>query len=155
MPVKPIPSGFHAITPHLTVKGCAKALDYYKKAFGAVERMRMPTPDGSIMHASITIGDSIIMLNDENPQWNAIGPATLGGSPVTIHLYVEDVDRAFKKAIDAGATAVMPVTDMFWGDRYGVLTDPFGHVWSIATHTHDFTPAQMQERAASAMCPST
>jgi uncharacterized glyoxalase superfamily protein PhnB len=95
------------------------------------------------------------MLNDENPQWNAVGPATLGGSPVTLHLYVEDVDRAFQRAVDAGATTVMPPTDMFWGDRYGVAKDPFGHVWSFATHKEDPTPEQLKERAASAMCPST
>ncbi len=149
-----IPDGFHTITPHITVKGAAKAIDLYKKAFGAQEVMRMPGPDGkSIMHASLTIGDSALMLNDENQEWGAFGPDAGRPSPVTIHLAVENVDQVFERAVKAGLTPVMPVADMFWGDRYGVLRDPFGHSWSVATHMHDYTPEQIKANMAKAFGP--
>jgi uncharacterized glyoxalase superfamily protein PhnB len=144
MSVKPIPEGMHSITPHLVCEGAADAIEFYKKAFDAVENGRMPTPDGKIMHAQIRIGDSAVMLVDAFPEMGACGPKALKGSPVTIHLYVEDADKTFNQAVAAGATVRMPLADMFWGDRYGQVTDPFGHNWSIATHKHDFTPEQMQ-----------
>lgn len=144
---KPIPDGYHSITPYLTVKGAAEAIDFYKKAFGAVEKLRMPAPDGSIMHAEIQIGDSVVMLGEENPQMGAVGPKTLGGAPAGLMIYVEDVDASFARAASAGATVKMPVADMFWGDRYGRLEDPFGHLWSIGTHKEDLTPEQLDERA--------
>jgi uncharacterized glyoxalase superfamily protein PhnB len=150
--VKPVPEGFHTVTPHLIIRGAAKAIEFYKKAFGAEEIMRMPGPDGqSIMHAEIRIGDSHIMLNDEFPDWGKVSPQALNGSPVTIHLYVNNVDAVFNKAVQAGATAVMPVTDMFWGDRYGYLQDPFGHCWSVATHIADYTPEECMKRCQEAM----
>ena len=149
--VKPIPSGFHTLTPHLVVKGAAKAIEFYKKAFGAEELNRAPGPDGkSLMHADLKIGDSRIFLADEFPDMDCRGPQSIGGSPVTIHMYVEDVDAAFGKAIAAGAKVRMPLEDMFWGDRYGVLVDPFGHLWSMATHKEDLTPEQIGERAQAA-----
>jgi len=148
--VRPIPEGQHALTPHLTVKGGGKAIDFYKKAFGAVELHRMPMPGSQeIMHAMLKIGDSFLYLNDECGMGKS--PAALGGSPVTIHLYVEDVDSVFNKAVAAGAQAKMPPMDMFWGDRYGKVTDPFGHEWSIATHKEDVPPEEMGKRAAAAM----
>lgn len=147
--VNPIPEGYHSITPHIIVKGVASAIDFYKKAFGAEERFRMPGPDGNIMHAEIQIGSSIIMMAEENAQWGCFAPK--GGSPVTIHLYVPDCDATMKRAAGAGATVDMPAQDMFWGDRYGKLTDPFGHVWSVATHTSDPTPEEMQ-KAMAQMC---
>lgn len=149
--VKPIPEGMHTVTPHLVCAGAADAMEFYKKAFGAVELHRLPGPDGKLMHGAIRIGDSTVMLVDENPQWQAFGPKYLKGSPVTLHLYVEDADAFFAKAVDNGASAMMPVTEMFWGDRYGVVTDPFGHNWSIATHVRDATPEEMME-AAKAGC---
>ena len=150
--VNPIPDGFHSVTPHLIIKNAAKAIDFYTKAFGATEICRMPGPDGkSIMHAEIKIGNSIIMIAEENPEWQCKGPTMLGGTPVTIHLYVNDADKAFKTAVDAGAEATMPVDTMFWGDRYGKVTDPFGHSWSIATHVEDVSPEDMEKRMA-AMC---
>ena len=151
MVAKTVPAGFHSVTPNLVVKGAGKAIEFYKKVFGAQELSRMPGPDGTtIMHAEIKIGDSIVMLNDEFPQMGARGPQSLGGSPVTIHLYVDDVDAVFAKATAAGATTTMPVADMFWGDRYGQLTDPFGHHWSIGTHMKDLTSQEMQQAAAAA-----
>jgi uncharacterized glyoxalase superfamily protein PhnB len=144
----PIPSGMHTVTPHLICAGAGEAIDFYKKAFGASELSRMPGPDGKVMHASIRIGDSVIMLNDENPQWGALGPKALKGSPVTIHLYVEDADAMFNQAVRAGAKVTMPLDDMFWGDRYGKVEDPYGHQWSIATHTRDVTPQEMQKAMA-------
>jgi uncharacterized glyoxalase superfamily protein PhnB len=140
---KPIPEGFHTLTPHIVVKDAAKAIEFYKKAFGAEEVMRMPGPGGKIMHADLKIGDSHLMLVDEFPEMDCHSPQSLKGSPVHLHVYVPDVDAAFKKAVAAGATASMPVTDMFWGDRYGKVTDPFGHKWSIATHQKDMTPAEI------------
>lgn len=147
-PVKPIPEGMHTITPHLVCAGAADAIGFYVKAFGAVELGRMPGPDGKLMHAQVKIGDSMLMLVDEMPQWGALGPKALKGSPVTLHLYVPDVDASFAQAVAAGATVTMPVTDMFWGDRYGQVQDPFGHNWSIATHKRDLTDAQIKAEMA-------
>ena len=145
MKVKPIPEGMHSVTPHLVCAGAAEAIEFYKKAFGAVEGARLPGPDGKLMHAMIRIGDSAVMLVDEMPQWGALGPMSLKGSPVTIHLYVEDVDAVVKRAVSLGAKVTMPVDDMFWGDRYGKVEDPFGHHWSIGTHKRDVTPEEMQQ----------
>ena len=141
--VKAIPEGMHTVTPHIVCKGAADAIDFYKKAFGAEELSRMNGPGGGLMHASIRIGNSVIMMADENLAWNSRGPNTLGGTPVTLHLYVEDCDASFARAVDAGANGRMPPADMFWGDRYGQVVDPFGHVWSLATHQRDLTPEQM------------
>jgi uncharacterized glyoxalase superfamily protein PhnB len=143
--VRPIPEGFHTVTPHLVCAGAASAIDFYQKAFGAVEESRLPGTDGKLMHGCIRIGDSPIMLVEENAQWNMLGPKALKGTPVTIHLYVEDADAAVKRAEQAGAKVTMPVQDMFWGDRYGVLEDPYGHSWSIATHKRDVTPDEMRQ----------
>ena len=149
--VKPIPSGMHTLTTHLVVKGASKAIEFYKKAFGAQEIARLATPDGkSILHADLKIGDSHVFLVDEFPEMDCRGPQSVGGTPVTIHMYVEDVDAAFGKAVDAGAQVKLPLADMFWGDRYGVLADPFGHAWSLATHKEDLTPAEIGKRAQSA-----
>ena len=133
------------ITPYITVKGAAKAIEFYKEAFGATEEARLPGPDGRLMHAAVKIGDSQVMLVDEMPEWGALGPKSLKGSPVTIHLYVDDVDAFVARAVSAGAKVTMPVADQFWGDRYGKLEDPFGHHWSVATHVRDVTPAEMQQ----------
>ena len=141
---QPIPPGMTAVTPHLVCAGAAEAIEFYKKAFGAVEEARLPGPDGKLMHAMVRIGGAAIMLVDEMPHCNALGPKTLKGSPVTLHLYVEDADAFAAHAEQAGATVTMPVQDMFWGDRYGCLTDPFGHQWSVATHVRDVTPEEMQ-----------
>jgi len=148
MPVKPIPDGFHTLTPHLVVDGAAAAIDYYQKAFGAEELMRMQGPGGKIMHALIQIGDSKVMLNDEFPEMQARGPKAIGGSAVTLTLYVPDVDRTVAQAVAAGGKVTMPVADQFWGDRYGVLSDPFGHLWAVATHKEDLTPDQIAKAAA-------
>ena len=142
---KPIPEGMHSVTPHLVCAGAASAIEFYKKAFGAVEAGRLPGPDGRIMHAAIRIGDSTVMLVDEMPEWCALGPKSLKGSPVTIHLYVDDVDAVVARAVKAGAKITMPVEDQFWGDRYGKLEDPFGHHWSVATHLRDVSPGEMQK----------
>ena len=144
-PVRPIPADMHSLTPHLVCDGAAAAIDFYKAAFGAVEGGRLPTPDGKLMHAMVRIGDSALMLVDEMPQWGALGPKSLKGSPVTIHLYVEDADATMAQAQKAGAKVTMPVDDAFWGDRYGQLEDPFGHRWSVATHKHDLTDEQIRE----------
>ncbi len=141
--VKPIPEGMHSLTPHLICAGAAAAIEFYRKAFGAVELGRLPGADGKLMHAALRIGDSTLMLVDENPAWQALGPKALKGSPVTIHLYVPDVDAAVAQAVAAGAKVTMPVADMFWGDRYGKLEDPFGHQWSVATHTREVSPDEM------------
>jgi len=146
--VKSIPEGFRTVTPSLTVKGAAQAIEYYKQALGATELVRMPSPDGKIMHAELKIGDSIIFLTDEFPERGmSRAPQTLGGTTSTLNLYVEDVDSLYQKAIDAGGKVNMPVDDMFWGDRYGTFTDPFGHQWGIATHKEDVSPADMEKRA--------
>jgi PhnB protein len=146
--VKPIPDGYHAITPYLIVSGGAKALEFYARAFGAIERERMQDPSGKIRHAEISIGDSRVMLADEHPEIGALGPATIGGSPVSIHLYVEDVDAVVGQAVAAGAKLTRPVADQFYGDRAGGITDPFGHHWHIATHKEDLTSAEIHRRAA-------
>jgi uncharacterized glyoxalase superfamily protein PhnB len=146
--VKPIPDGMHALTPHLICADAAAAIDFYKAAFGAVELVRLPGPQGKLMHGSVRIGDSTLMLVDEAPEWNMLGPKSLKGSPVTIHLYVTDVDATVAQAVAAGAKITMPIADMFWGDRYGTLEDPFGHRWSVATHTRDTTPEEMQQAMA-------
>ena len=143
--VNPIPSGMHTITPHLVCKDAAGAIEFYKEAFGAVEQMRLPGPDGKLMHAMVRIGDSMLMLVDEFPDMQVRGPQALGGSPVTIHLSVADADAAFRRATAAGATVRMPVTDMFWGARYGLVQDPSGHLWSIATQVRNLTPEQIVE----------
>jgi len=149
--VKPIPDGFHSVTPYLVVKGGAEAIEYYTRAFDAQELARNTCDrTGLILNAQLRIGDSIVMLNDEFPEMGANGPSGEQPSPVTIHLYVEDVDRVFDRAVRAGATADMPVTDTFWGDRFGKLTDPFGHSWSIATRKENLTPQQIAERAKQA-----
>jgi len=148
--VKPIPDGYHSITPYLIIKGAADAIEFYKKAFGAAELLRMPQPDGKIGHAEIKIGDSPIMLSDEFPEMKFFGPQTLGGSSVSLLIYVADVDAVFKQAIAAGAQEQRPVEDKFYGDRGGSLVDPFGHVWHIATHTEDISPEEMEKRAAAA-----
>src|SRR5678815_5265945 len=140
-----IPEGMHSITPHLVCAGAAKAIDFYKQAFGATEKGRMPGPDGRLVHAAVKIGDSTVMLVDEMPEWGALGPKSLKGSPVTIHLYVEDVDSFVARAVKAGAKVTMPVADQFWGDRYGKLEDPFGHHWSVATHVRDVSVEEMQD----------
>ena len=147
MPVNPIPDGFHTLTPHLTMKDAAAAIEFYKKAFGAVELERHNGPDGkSIMHATLKIGDSRFMLNDEFPEMGGKGPLALGGTPVTLHVAVEAVDEAFARAVAAGAKVTMPLADMFWGDRYGQLEDPFGHKWSLATHIEDVSPEESARR---------
>jgi PhnB protein len=126
------PEGMHSVTPHLICKGAAEAIEFYKKAFGATEQARLPGPDGRLMHAAVRIGDSTVMLVDEMPEWGALGPKSLKGSPVTIHLYVDNADKFVERAVQAGARVTMPVADQFWGDRYGKLEDPFGHHWSVA-----------------------
>jgi PhnB protein len=143
--VKPVPEGMHTVTPHLTCAGAAAAIEFYKRAFQAVEVARMAGPDGKLMHAMVRIGDSAVMLVDEFPDYGAIGPKTLKGSPVTMHLYVDDVDAFVRRAVDAGAKITMPLADMFWGDRYCQFEDPFGHRWSAATHIRDMSPEEMQQ----------
>ena len=143
--VNPIPEGMHSLTPHLVCAGASDAIAFYKAAFGAVETSRLPGPQGRLMHAAVRIGDSTLMLVDEMPEWGSLGPKALKGSPVTIHLYVADVDATVAQAVAAGAKVTMPVADMFWGDRYGVIEDPFGHRWSIATPVKALSPAQMAE----------
>jgi PhnB protein len=146
--VKPIPEGMRSLTPHIVCANAADAIEFYKKAFNAIEQFRLPGPGGKIMHACLKIGDSMLMMTDEWPDHQAFGPLTLKGTPVTIHYYVEDVDAAFKQAVDAGATVVMPVSDMFWGDRYGLVKDPFGHSWSLATHKRDLSAEEIQQAMA-------
>ena len=146
-PVKAIPDGYHTVTPVLTVRNGVKAVEFYKRAFGAREVFRMDGPDGKLMHAELKIGDSTIMLGEENPQWGCQSPESLKGTPVSLYLYVPDADAAFAQATAAGAKALKPVDDMFWGDRQGEVTDPFGHRWSLATHKEDLTPEQISQRA--------
>ena len=148
--VKPIPDGMHTVTPHLVCAGAADAIEFYKKAFNAVDLGRMMGPQGKLLHGAVRIGDSTVMLADEFPDWGAFGPKSLKGSPVTIHLYVEDVDAFVSRAAAAGAKITMPVQDMFWGDRYAKLEDPFGHHWSVSTHTRDVSPEEMQQAAQKA-----
>ena len=149
--VKPIPQGFHTATPYLTMNDSARAIDFYKRAFGAQEIMRMAGPDGKVGHAEIKIGDSVIMLGDEMPGMGNRSPKSLGGTTGSVMLYVENVDTVFQQAASAGAEVEMPVADMFWGDRYGRLKDPFGHTWAVATHKEDVAPAEMQKRMQEAM----
>jgi len=143
--VKQIPDGMHSVTPHLICAGAANAIEFYKKAFNAVEEVRLAGPQGRLMHAMIRIEGSAVMLVDEMPEWGALGPKSLKGSPVTIHLYVEDVDVFVKRAVAAGAKITMPLDDMFWGDRYCKLEDPFGHHWSVATHLRDLSPEEIKQ----------
>ena len=140
-----IPSGMHSVTPHLVCAGAAKAIEFYKKAFGAEEQARLPGPDGRLMHAAVKIGDSTVMLADEMPEWGSLGPNALKGSPVTIHLYVDDADKFVERAQKAGAKVTMPVAEQFWGDRYGKIEDPFGHHWSVGTHVRDVSPEDMKK----------
>lgn len=146
--VKPVPDGYHTVTPHLAIRGAAAAIEFYATAFGAEELFRMPGPGGLVMHAEVRIGDSIVMLGEESPEMGATAPPTIGGSAVGLLLYVGDVDAACKRATNAGCTLEMPPTDMFWGDRYCKLRDPFGHKWSIATHKEDVSPEEMARRLA-------
>ena len=148
--VSPVPAGYHTVTPYLVCRNASEAIEFYKKAFGAKEKMRMAGPDGKVAHAEIRIGDSHVMLGDEAPEFGARAPQTVGGSPVHIFLYLPNVDKVFAQATAAGATAEMPPTDMFWGDRYCKLSDPFGHKWNMATHIEDMTPKEMARRGAQA-----
>jgi uncharacterized glyoxalase superfamily protein PhnB len=152
MSVKPIPDGYHSITPALVVRDATRAIEFYKNAFGATNRGGvMKGPDGKVMHAELTIGDSIIMLSDEFPQYGALSPQSTGGSSTSLHIYLDGVDAAFDRAVKAGAEVEMPVMDQFWGDRYGKLKDPFGHKWSIATHTKDLSMDEMKQGMDEAM----
>ena len=149
--VKAIPEGYSTVTPYLFIKGAASAIDYYKEVFGAQEIMRMIAPNGLIGHAELRIGDSMVMLSDENPQWGTKSPQTLGGSATSLHVYVEDVDAVVHGAVDAGAQLIRPVKDQFYGDRSGSLLDPFGHIWSVATHIEDVSPEEIEKRMTAAM----
>ncbi len=149
------PITMHSVTPHLVCKGAADAIQFYAKAFGATELTKLPGSDGRLMHALIRIGDSPLMLVDEYPEHGSLGPLALKGSPVTLHLYVPDVDAAVAQAVAAGATITMPVADMFWGDRYGIVQDPFGHNWSLATHLRDLSPEEIKVAFAAACQPET
>ena len=154
--VRPIPEGYRTVTPHLVCEQALDAIAFYKKAFGAVEIARLPGPDGKIMHAELRIGDSPIMLAQDFPEFGSLGPLALKGTPVVIHLYVEDADAVWAQALEAGARPVMPLSDMFWGDRYGQVVDPFGHRWSIATHQQDLTQEQIMDgmnKMMAAGCP--
>lgn len=146
MAVKSQPDGYHTVTPYLTVRGAVDALAFYAQAFGATEVMRLPMPDGKLGHAEIQIGDSKVMLSDENIEWGNASPQSLGGTPCGVCLYVADCDAVFAAAVAAGATVKRPLADQFYGDRSGAVVDPFGHVWTIATHTEDVPPAEMQAR---------
>ena len=148
--VNPIPDGYPRVTPYLIVNGAAAAIDFYKSVLGATERMRMAGPDGKLGHAELEIGDSVIMLADEHPEMNAVGPKTVGGTPVFLHVYVEDADSVFERAVEAGAEPLQPVEDKFYGDRSGGFEDPFGHHWNVATHVEDIPPDEMSKRAAEA-----
>lgn len=149
--IKPVPEGYHSVTPTFMFKDCRKAIEFYKAAFGARERYAMPGPDGNgIMHAELQVGDSIIMMGDEFPQQNCKSAESMGGSPVSFYLYVENVDAAFRRAVEAGATVDMEVQEMFWGDRAGSLRDPFGYSWMLATHTRDLSPEEIREGAKAA-----
>jgi PhnB protein len=151
MAVRPVPDGYHTVTPYLIVKGAAQAIDFYKKVFGAVELMRIDTPGGKVGHAEIKLGDSPVMLADEFPEMGASSPQTIGGSPVGLLLYVPDVDAVFARALSAGAKPLFPVEDKFYGDRAGTVLDPFGHKWTLATHKEDVAPDELQRRAKAFM----
>lgn len=146
--VKPIPEGMHRVTPYLTVKDAPAAIEFYQRAFGAVELQRIPGADGRLLHASLKIGDSTLMMSEEFLEFGGKGPLALGGSPVSIHLYVEDVDAAWEQATAAGCEVTMPLEDTFWGDRFGSLRDPFGHLWSLASRVRDLAPEEVREAAA-------
>ncbi len=148
MAVQPIPDGYHTVTPYLIVKDAAAALDFYQRALGAMERVRMPGPEGKIMHAEIQVGDSMIMLADEFPGMGAVSPQTIGGTAVGLCLYIKDVDARFQQAVAAGAKVERPLQNQFYGDRSGTIIDPFGHKWTLATHVEDVTPEEMQRRMA-------
>jgi uncharacterized glyoxalase superfamily protein PhnB len=148
--VKPIPDDMHTVTPYIVCADAVAAIEFYRKAFGAIDAGQMVAPNGKLIHGMIRIGDSAIMLTEENPEWGALSPITLKGSPVTLHVYVENADQAFERAIAAGATSVMAPSDAFWGDRYGVLKDPFGHSWSIAHHMRDMSREEIQAAAVKA-----
>ena len=149
--VKPVPDGYHTITPYLIVNGAAAAIEFYKRAFGATEVMRMPAPDGRIGHAELQLGDCRVMLADEYPQMDCRGPQSVGGTPVFLHMYVDDVDAVVKQAVAAGARVVRPVQDQFYGDRMGTVTDPYGHVWHVSTHKEDLSMDELRARAEKAM----
>jgi PhnB protein len=151
MAVKPVPEGYHSVTPYLTVDDAAQAIEFYEKAFGAKERGRMEGPDGKIGHAELEIGDSLVMLSDALPQFTAKPPKELGGTSASVFLYVEDVDALVQQAVEAGAKVDREVADQFWGDRFGSVTDPFGHSWLISTHVEDVPPEEMAERAKQAL----
>ena len=151
MAVKPVPEGYHTLSAYLAVEDADQAIEYYKKAFGAKERVRMEAPGGTVGHAELEIGDSVVMLSDPFPQSSTKPPKELGGSSASVFMYVEDVDAVVKQAVDEGATVLMEVEDQFWGDRFGTVQDPFGHSWSIATHVEDVPPEEMAERAKAAM----
>jgi PhnB protein len=146
-----IPAGTSTISPHLVCAGAAEAIEFYKKAFGAEEVARLAGPDGRLMHGSVRIEGATVMLVDEYKEWGMASPLSLGGSPVTVHVYVPDVDATIARAVQAGATLAMPVQDMFWGDRYGMITDPFGHRWSLATHLRDVSPDEIREAMKTSM----
>ena len=151
MSVKPIPEGYHTLTAYLAVEDADRAIEFYKDAFGAEEVVRMGAPDGRVAHAELQIGDTVLMVSDPYPMQNAKSPKELGGTTVSIFMYVEDVDASYKKAIDSGATAIMEPDDMFWGDRFGSFTDPYGHAWAIATHIEDLSEDEMRSRGEKAM----
>jgi PhnB protein len=153
--VKPIPDGYPLITPYLSVDGASDAIDFYGKVFGFTERMRMPSPGGRVGHAELVLGDSMIMLADEHPEMGIRGPKSVGGTPVTISIYVEDVDATFEKALSEGATSLRDVENMFYGDRTGQFEDPFGHKWSVATHVEDVAPNEMAKRMEEMMSASS
>jgi PhnB protein len=149
--VTAVPEGFHTLTPHLTVRDADKALEFYKHALGAEILHVARMPNGKVMHAGLRVGDSMLMLNEEAPEYGALSPLSTGGTGVTIHIYTDNVDAFFNRAVSAGAQVKMPVMDQFWGDRYGMVADPFGHTWSIATHTKDLSPEEMQRAQDEAM----
>ncbi len=151
MSVQPIPEGFNTVSCYLVVSNSVEAMAFYEKAFGAEPGMRMAGPGDSTMHAEVTIGNSVVMMSDENPAWDTKSPLTLGGNGSSLHIYTEDVDAAFKRAVDAGCSVVFPVADMFWGDRYGKVKDPYGHEWGLATHTEDLSPEEIGKRQAEFM----
>ena len=150
-PVKAVPDGFHTLTPHITVRDADKALEFYKNALGGEVLNVARMPDGKVIHAALRIGDSMLMLNDEFPEMGGLSPLSTGGAGVTIHIYTENVDEAFNRAVAAGAKVAMPLMDQFWGDRYGIVSDPFGHKWSIATHIKDMSFEEMQRAGDEAM----
>jgi PhnB protein len=150
--VKPIPEGYQVLTPYLVCKDAARAIEFYKNVLGATEKMRMPAPDGKVGHAELQFGSSQLMLADEYPEMGYRGPQAFGGSPVTLHLYVDDVDAVFKRAVSAGAKERQPVENKFYGDRSGTIEDPFGHTWNLSTHIEDVSPEEMEKRMA-AMTP--